>query len=144
MTHDVYNKIMDNIAKPIDSNHDDFENDISVDERVDYAALLRAAQADLTPEENREAAETGVEMVMLEDAATLLSTLANNEAKAINFIAMSQSDHQTLTHQEIYEAFIGIQGDNGVWSDIGSGVPGAYAKKHTNPLGLLHVLSIAR
>jgi hypothetical protein len=78
MTHDVYNKIMDNIAKPIDSNHDDFENDISVDERVDYAALLRAAQADLTPEENREAAETGVEMVMLEDAATLLSTLANN------------------------------------------------------------------
>jgi len=83
------------------------------------------------------ASETVIERVLLEDAATMISTVANNEAKALTFAAMAiRSGNVPLSNGQIHKLFLDIQGDdNKAWGDIGHAVPAQYARDTFEPIG---------
>jgi len=98
----------------------------------EYAALVN-----LPAQDKLDASESAMERVLLEDAARLVATVANNEAKALTFAAMALKDGRgQLSSWEIYQLFVGMQGEQDpAWADIGHGVPGQYTRDTFVPVG---------
>lgn len=100
-------------------------------------ASLGMPDAKPTLEAKTEASEVAVEHVLLEDAARMVATVANNEAKALTFVAMAlRGSGSKLSHGQIYSLFIGMQGTKErAWPEIGHPVPGQYAATTFEPIG---------
>ena len=96
-----------------------------------------AAFPDVSELEKMQASEFAVEHALLEDAATMVATVANSEAKALTFAAMAlERPGETLSKRQIYDLFLGIQGDQDpAWADASHKLPGNYARDSFEPVG---------
>lgn len=92
----------------------------------DNAELLASAQSqdEYAPSAIREASEAALEKVLLEDAANIIATVANNESKALALAAMvRKAQGLPLTAADIHSAFLEIQGNNPTWLPHPSSTP---------------------
>ena len=103
---------------------------------TDYSQLLKEARAGSAPEEVQASAEGGMDMVLLRDAAELMRSIANNEAKALTLAELALSEKKELTMPELYRSFLAIQGEDGAWLDVGGAIPAGYTQSNFVPQGL--------
>ena len=108
----------------------------------EYKDLASATNAQIWAE-NLEASQKGVELVMWEDRADMIATVANNEAKALTLAAMAASGNRELSTRDIYDLFISMQGDVPAWDDMNLGGPAGYAENTFVTIGTVakHVTS---